>query len=264
MKSECFCGDASELLKGVGDETIDLTVTSPPYDELRTYNGYAFDYREILRQLYRVTKAGGVVVWVVADQTRNGSESGTSFKQALYAMECGFNLHDTMIWLKDTCAFPETSRYYQCMEYMFVFSKGKPKTVNLIADKKNKWSGTNIHGTYRTAEGNTKKRDAVWKESVTQDYGVRTNVWEIPTEKANKTGHPAVFPEKLVADHLRTWSQEGDTVLDPFLGSGTTRIVAYDMKRDFIGFEISEEYFEKQEQRFKRHSAQMNLFVDEI
>ena len=258
-----YCMDCIDGMKQLANESIDLTVTSPPYDNIRDYNGYAFDWQETIRQLYRVTKWGGCVVWIVADQTVNGSETGTSFKQALFAMETGFNLHDTMIWEKESCAFPESTRYYPNFEFMFVWSKGKPKTFNPIEDRPNLWGGTKVHGTFRNADGTLRGRSTTWKEVVCKEYGVRFNVWQISTEKNNKTGHPAVFPNAIARDHIRSWSNEGDVVLDPFLGSGTTRIAAYDLGRDFIGYEISKEYFDKQEERFAEHSAQKSLFIPE-
>lgn len=255
---DCMVG-----LKMLPDCSVDLTVTSPPYDSIRDYNGFTFDWHQVIRQLFRVTKNGGVVVWVVADQTINGSESGTSFKQALFAMECGFNLHDTMIWEKESCAFPEQVRYYPNFEYMFVWSKGIPKTFNPIEDRKNKYGGCKIHGTFREADGKIRNRSETWSNIVCKDYGRRFNVWQINTEKNNTTGHPAVFPLQLVTDHIKSWSNENDLVLAPFLGSGTTRIAAHDLNRNFIGYEISKEYFDKQEERFARHSAQQNLFLME-
>lgn len=196
----------------------------------------------------------------MSDQTINGSESGTSFKQALYFKDLGFNLHDTMIWKKESCAFPEATRYYPIFEYMFVLSKGTPKAIHLIEDRKNLWSGTKVHGTFREADGSLKGRSAQWKESICKDYGVRFNVWEIPTEKNNKTGHPAVFPNRLARDHIISWSNEGDTVCDPFSGSGTTAIEALNLGRKFIGFEISKEYYEKSLQRIENETQQMTFF----
>lgn len=243
-------------------ESVDLTVTSPPYDNIRDYHGYVFDWQKTIQQLFRITKVGGAVVWIVNDQTVNGSESGTSFRQALFAMECGFNLHDTMIWEKESCAFLEATRYYPVFEYMFVWTKGSPKTFNPIEDRLNKWGGTKVHGTFRNADGTLRERSSTWKETVCKDYGCRFNVWQVVTEKNNKTGHPAVFPYQLAADHIRSWSNEGDTVLDPFLGSGTTRLAAYDLNRNFIGFEIDKTYFDNQEKRFAEHSAQASLFIN--
>ena len=253
--------DCLAAMREMPDTCIDLTVTSPPYDNLRDYHGYVFDWKGTIKELYRITKDGGVVVWIVNDQTLNGSETGTSFRQALFAMDCGFNLHDTMIWQKSGFSFPDTDRYYPIFEYMFVWSKGKLKTANMIADRLNLWGGTKIHGTSRQSDGTLKASNGIGKRDV-PEYGRRFNVWQISEEKNNQTGHPAVFPIALARDHIISWSNEGDTVLDPFLGSGTTRIAAYDLNRNFIGYEISKEYFEKQEERFAQHTAQMNLFID--
>lgn len=206
---------------------------------------------------------GGVVVWIVSDQTVDGSETGTSFKQALWAKECGFNLHDTMIWEKpNSGAVGSLNRYEQTTEYMFVLSKGKPKSANIICDKPNKRGGEIQHGSIRQADGSTRKTTQYGKKKV-NEYGRRHNLWMIAPEMSNaKRCHPAQFPEQLAHDHIVSWSNEGDIVLDPFLGSGTTRIAAYDLNRQFIGFEISEEYFRLQEERFNRHAAQMNLFLE--
>ena len=124
--------DCLEGMRGIPDGSVDLTVTAPPYDNLRTYNGFAWDFEGVAKELFRVTKHGGVVVWVVGDQTIKGNETGTLFRQALFFKDCGFNLHDTMIW-KKTNPIPLThNRFEQSFEYMFVFSKGSPKTFNPI------------------------------------------------------------------------------------------------------------------------------------
>lgn len=164
-----------------------------------------------------------------------------------------------MIWKKDSCAFPEATRYYPNFEYMFVFSKGKPKTIHLLEDRKNLWGGTKVHGTFREADGRLHERSTTWKEVVCKDYGVRFNVWEIPSEKNNKSGHPAVFPRSIARDHILSWSDKGDTVLDPFSGSGTTAIEALNNGRAFIGFEISQEYYEKSQKRIQNETAQISL-----
>lgn len=205
-------------------------------------------------------------MWIVNDATKDGSESGTSMKQALFFKECGFNLHDTMIWYKDTFSFPEKNRYRQCFEYMFVLSKGKPSHVNLIADRKNKWYGSVIHGTSRGVDGETYRKSNDKKSSVSE-YGVRFNVWEQPTEKANKTGHPAVFPEKLARDHILSWSNAGDIVFDPFLGSGTTARMAILNYRHYIGFEVSKEYFAISSKRIEDAKTELKKrseWLDEI
>lgn len=241
MENEIIHGDCLDGMRQIPDEFIDLTITSPPYDGLRTYNGYSFDFESIARELFRVTKPGGVVVWVVADATVNGSETGTSFRQALFFKEVGFNLHDTMIWYKGTCRFPDTVRYYDAFEYVFVVSKGMPKTINLIADKKNKYGGTAIHGTSRQADGSLTRKSGHNKREV-KEYGVRFNVWELPNTGIPGNEHPATFPEKLAEDHIVSWTDPGDLVMDIFTGSGTTAKMAIANERKFIGFEISEEY----------------------
>lgn len=252
--------DCVEGMKQLPTNSIDLTVTSPPYDNLRTYNGFSWDFEATARELYRVTKQGGVVVWIVNDATINGSESGSSFKQALFFKEIGFNLHDTMIWQKIS-PYQHKNRYIQCFEYMFIFTKGAKRSANLICDRKNKYGGTQIHGTTRQANGKTKALSAVQKSKTVKEFGARYNVWDIPPEKSNKTGHPAVFPVALVQDHILTWSNEGDLVLDPFMGSGTTAIACANTGRNFIGFEISKEYCEIANQRLNDVNIQLRMEV---
>lgn len=246
-----YIADSVEFMKNnIANEFIDLTVTSPPYDDLRTYQGYTFDFENIARELYRVTKQGGVVVWIVGDKTDRGSETGTSFRQALFFKAIGFNLHDTMIYQKDSCTFPETNRYYPAFEYMFVLSKGKPKAANLIADKLNKHYGEKITGTERQKDGTLRVHSSV-KNNIgrkIKQYGVRTNVWLCSVGKWKVTkdvmayNHPAIFPESLAQDHILTWSNERDIVLDPMCGSGTTCKMARLNKRNYIGIDISADY----------------------
>ena len=236
-------GDCAERMKIIDDSAVDLIVTSPPYDDLRNYDGYTFDFEDVAREIYRVTKDGGVVVWVVADATVNGSETGTSFKQALYFKELGFNLHDTMIWNKGgfSAVGALKTRYAPVFEYMFVFTKGKLKTFNPLIDRENKHKGKTIRKTKRLANGATKPG----KEYVSRDFGQRFNIWEIGPKRQRGDGkHPAPFPEELATDHILSWSNEGDIVLDTFLGSGTTGVSAIKNKRRFIGIEISERYFD--------------------
>ena len=248
------------------DNFVDLTVTSPPYDNLRQYNGYSFPFEDIAKELYRVTKEGGVVVWIVGDATINGSETGTSFRQALFFKECGFNLHDTMLYLK-TPSFPAADgdkRYSQSFEYMFVFSKGEPMHVNLLKDRKNKWGGSQSWGktSERLKDGSIKEREKI----NVQEYGYRFNNWEYATGKGNTTKdeiaylHPAMFPEKLAEDHILSWSNENDLVYDCFGGSGTTAKMAHKWRRNWILSEISSEYVKIAEKRISPYLAQMSLF----
>lgn len=237
-------GDCLEKMKDIPDKSIDLTVTSPPYDNLRTYND-SLDWgdhvwKPVIDNLFRVTKDGGIVVWVVGDATIKGSETGTSFKQALYAKDCGFNLHDTMIYLKPgfSAVGALATRYAPVFEYMFIFCKDKIKTFNPIKDRKNKCFGSAGRGTIRQKDGTTKPMSKV---ITIAEYGQRFNVWEITPQKQD--GHSAPFPEKLAADHIISWSNEGDTVLDCFLGSGTTGVACKNLNRNFIGIEKDETYF---------------------
>ena len=231
-------GDCLNIMRQMDDGCIDLTVTSPPYDNLRKYNGYCFDFENITKELYRITKDGGVVVWNVNDATVKGSETGTSFRQALYFMECGFNLHDTMIWIKDGGGAVGINKCYtQNFEYMFVFSKGTPKAINLIYDKPNGSYGIDKSGVGRRKDNGEKKIET---RKPAKEFSRRNNWWYIPPQKGGK--HPAVFPEQLASDHILSWSNPGDVVFDPFMGSGTTAKMAMLNGRRFIGCEISEEY----------------------
>jgi|TARA_R110002049_G_C8944981_1_gene545369 site-specific DNA-methyltransferase (adenine-specific) len=218
------------------DNFIDLTVTSPPYDGLRTYNGYSFPFENIAKELYRVTKKGGAVVWIVGDATIKGSESGTSFKQALYFKECGFNLHDTMIWHKPN-AMPQVdkTRFTQSFEYMFVFTKGKPKTTKPLK------TPTKNGGKFLSrGDGNSENINKAGGNKVAKER-IAFNVYNLSVGGKNY-GHPAIFPEQLANDHIISWSNEGDLVYDPFMGSGTTAKMAKINNRNWIGSEMSSEY----------------------
>lgn len=242
--------DCLETMKRMEDNFIDLTVTSPPYDNLRDYKGYSFDFENIAKELFRVTKDGGVVVWIVRDATIKGSETGTSFKQVLFFKECGFRLHDTMIWKKQT--FTDTGslkvRYGNVFEFMFILVKGKIKNFNPLKDRKNKLPGKKKHGTVRQKDGSLKPISSIGKKI--GEFGQRFNVWDINTEVSNlKRCHPAQFPEQLARDHIVSWSNENDLVYDPFMGSGTTARMVIENNRNYIGSEISEEYCDIIEKR---------------
>jgi len=266
MHNKILLGNSIEILSGFESESVDLTVTSPPYDNLRTYNGkikdeviyeegFSFPFVEMARQLYRVTKKGGVVIWVVNDQVKNGGETGSSFRQALLFKEIGFTLYDTMIYHKNGAPFPETGRYSQVFEYMFVFSKGQPKTINLLKDKPNRWAGHSNFGdpSKREKEGTLKKVD----KFVVAEFGTRYNVWYINNGKGFSSKddiafqHPAIFPESLAEDHILSWSKPGDVVLDPMCGSGTTLKMAKINGRNYIGIDINEEYVELSKKRIE-------------
>ena len=253
------CSDCLEELPNIPNESIDLTVTSPPYDDLRDYeNKLVWDYntfKKVAKELYRVTKKGGVVVWVIGDKTDKGNKSLTSFKHALYFQEVGFNIYDVIIYEKTSPSAPHKNRYFNSFEYMFVMSKGKPKTINLLKDKKNKYGGMTTFGivTKREKDGSLTKKS----KKVINEYGIRTNIWSYAVGYNKSTAdkiayeHPAIFPEKLVEDHIKSWSNPGDIVFDPFMGSGTTAKVSIELDRKFVGIEINKIYFNIAKERIE-------------
>ncbi len=259
-----ICGDSVQELKKLNSNLIDLTITSPPYGDLRAYDGFTFNFKPLAQELFRVTKKGGVVVWVVGDHIEKGkisgtTESGESFSQALYFKELGFNLHDTMIYSKKGASLPDPTRYFQKFEYMFILSKGKPKTINLIKDRKNKSVGKP-----KTTHSRDEKTNEIkyYNTYITPEYGKRYNIWNInegymlSTTDKIAFEHPAIFPESLVQDHLLTWSNEGDLILDPFAGSGTTLKMSKLNRRNYIGIEISEKYCNIIKKRLEKYDNQ--------
>lgn len=259
-----------ETMSRMPDNFIDLTVTSPPYDNLRLYEGYEWNFERVAQELFRVTKLGGVVVWVVNDATINGSETLTSFKQAIYFREnCGFNLHDTMIYLKNGPPFPDKTRYHQVFEYMFVFSKGKPKTINLIEDRKNNWAGSKNFGTRtnRLANGEIDKSSLANRE--VREVGVRWNIWKINTGFGYSTKdeiayeHPAIFPEQLAQDHILTWSNEREIIYDPFMGSGTVAKMCIKTNRNYVGSELNKNYCTITERRLQPYKSNIDMFYEQ-
>jgi site-specific DNA-methyltransferase (adenine-specific) len=257
-------GNCVEIMRQFPDQSIDLTVTSPPYDNLRTYKGYAFPFDKIANELYRVTKKGGILVWIVADATINGSETGTSFKQALYFNKVGFNLRDTMIFKKAN-PIPQIyrKRYNNEFEYMFVFSKGKVKTHNPIMVKC-LHAGLELNGTtYKNYSKGEQKREKI--ANPVKDKKIKGNIWEYVVGKRQEDQeskeHPAPFPCQLARDHILSWSNVGDIVLDPMNGSGTATSVAAEMGRNYIGIDISNEYCDIARERLRQIEANHSLFL---
>ena len=258
---EFLLGDCVNRLDALSDASIDMVVTSPPYDDLRTYNEgdkWTFaTFEHIAKTLVRILKPGGVIVWVVNDGTeKNGSKTGTSFRQALHFKSLGLNIHDIMIWNKGSFSSVGSlvSRYGQVFEYMFVLSKGRPKTFNPIRDKPNKWAGTPLHGTVRNPNGSLKPTSNIGK--MIPDFGQRFNVWDVTPVKRNGGGwHPALFPLALAQDHILSWCSPGETVLDPFGGSGTTAIAAENTGRKWICVERDADYYSKAVERVRYHTC---------
>lgn len=240
-----ICGDNCEIMRRMPDGCIDLVVTSPPYDDLRAYGGHSWDFYGVAWNLKRVLKPGGVIVWIVNDATVNGSETCASFQQAMHFKAIGLNLHDTMIWDKPFIVPRPSNRYESSAEYMFVFSKGKPKTVNLIKDKQNVGAGRRITGHKRGVNGQPEYFHGAATGKEVAEFGARHNVWVIDANRGdNGHDHPATFPDQLAADHITTWTSTGDLVLDPFAGSGTTCLVAKELGRHWAGIEVNPAYVE--------------------
>lgn len=242
-----YQGDCLEIMPTLAPHSVDMVLTSPPYDDLRTYGNKKlrpWDFEGVARELWRVIKPGGVVVWIVGDATIKGSETGTSFRQALFFKEIGFNLHDTMIYEKSGMAFPDKNRYHNTFEFMFIFSKGAPQSVNIIKDRPNKFIG---------AKGGNRRGGLC----VRQTFGARFNVWRYANGRDNSTKdrvaftHPAIFPDALARDHIVTWSNLGDIVLDPFAGSGTTGAACDNTGRRFVLIEQEKKYCDIIKKRVK-------------
>jgi site-specific DNA-methyltransferase (adenine-specific) len=253
MYNQIHCEDCLETMKRLPDNSIDLILSSPPYDNMRQYGGnksyhqrlndtgYSFDFESVATGLARVLKDGGVIVWNVADQTIKGSRTGNSMRQALYFMDtCGLSFWDNLIWQKTGTPFPSPYRYRNVWEHMFIFSKGKPKTFNPLM-KKNKTGGkVNKRVTQRNHSGN---KITINREIHIKEYGMDNNVWLIANGVSNN-GHPASFPIELARRHILSWSNEGDTIFDPFSGSHTTCSVAKALGRNYIGSEIHKPYYD--------------------
>ena len=232
------------------DECVDMVITSPPYDDIRNYNGYKFQFEKIANELFRVIKKGGVIIWVVGDATVDGSETGTSFQQALYFKEIGFRLHDTMIYYKNN-PMPQTgNRYHQHFEYMFCFSKESPKTFNPITEETKYRGLANMKNRGQNGSLDYEKVERTKEKKVGNVFFYSVG-GGISTKDKIAYNHPAIFPEKLVYDQIKTWTNENDVVYDPFMGSGTTAKIAKLLNRKWFGSEISKEYCEIAEERLR-------------
>lgn len=259
---QIICGDNCEVMRKMPSESIDLVVTSPPYDDLRTYGGHSWDFYGVAWNLKRLLKPGGVIVWVVGDATVDGGETCSSMKQAIYFQSLGLRIHDTMIYHR-TGPYPDKKRYWASFEYMVVASKGCPRAVNLIRDKRNATGGTKATRPKLNRQRDGTTPEYKGRERVRHDYGVRENVWRInaggglSTKDAVAFEHPAIFPEALARDHILSWSNPGDVVLDPFSGSGTTAKMARETGRRFIGIEVNPEYVEISRKRLAQQVLPM-------
>jgi len=260
--NQIYCDDCIHFMQEMDENSVDLTVTSPPYDELRNYKGYNFDFENIAKGLYRVTRKGGVVVWVVNDKINNGDRSLTSFKQALFFQSVGFNVHDIMIYKKKNTPFMRSNAYTNCYEFMFVFSKGKVTTFNPLKDR-------TVRQGFEMVPY-SKGPDAVNKKTLKELKAEKTkiNIWEYAVGLHGSTSdriafkHPAVFPERLAEDHILSWSNSGDLIFDPMCGSGTTCKMAKKNNRKYIGCDISQEYVDIAKERLSNYAVPNTMFPE--
>ena len=254
-----YCGNCVDIMKQIDNETISLVCTSPPYDNVRKYGGFVFDFEKIALEITRVLKPGGMIVWVVNDQYIDGSRSLTSFKQCIYFKEkCGLNVHDIMIYQKSGFNFPANNRYHQVYEYMLCLSKGAPSIFNPITDKLNAYPGQKAHGKHRGSdENNYVDMSKIVKAKPIGEFGKRYNIWYYKVGGGNVTKdkiaykHPAIFPDELAKDHIVSWTNPGDLVLDPMCGSGTVCKMAKLNNRNFVGIEVNPEYCNIANERLK-------------
>lgn len=267
-----YAVECVEAMAQMPEECIDLVVTSPPYENQRVYLGFKFSYREVIEGLYRVMKSGGVVVWVVGDVTDKGTESLESFRQALYAKEVGFRQHDTMIYAKHNYVPLTHNRYEQAFEYMFVWSKGRPKTFNPImipcTEKGYRWTTLHLQSSASAGESRGAmrkgKRRRPDEHIKIKGKKIKGNVWTYSVGGGHTSSdkfyreHPASMPEQLALDHILSWSNENDLVFDPMCGSGTTPKMALQAHRQYLGFDISPEYAELSRRRLRE--VQTRLF----
>jgi len=246
-----ICGHNVDVMAKMPSQCVDLIITSPPYDHIRDYKGYCFDFEGIANECYRVLKPGGVMVYIIGDQYIDGFRSNTSIRQLLHFETIGFKTHDIMIWIKDP-RYPGNVRYSQCFEFMFILSKGIPKTIHLLRDRENITQRIWPNGlTKRLVDGSMIREDT--KDRCVGKFGFRWNAWfnHASTNQTDKTAleHPASFPDQLAEDHILSWSNPNDLILDPFLGSGTTAKMSYLNHRHYCGIDISPEYCTLAEKR---------------
>ena len=262
--NKIYCESNLETMAKMPDNFVDLVVTSPPYDGLRKYNRFSFPFEDIASELYRILKVGGTLVWIVGDETKDGTESGTSFIQALHFKNIvGFKLHDTMIYHRHG-RFPMASRYWQNFEYMFVWSKGNPNTFNGLREPREYTDNRT-----KKAFGRNKDNSVDLGYSSKDETRLKRNVWRyFAGGGANDkiaSQHPAIFPEQLANDHIISWSNENDLIYDPFMGSGTTAKMAILNNRKYIGSEISKDYCKIIETRIKECGGLfLNSFQTEL
>ncbi len=253
--NKIICGDCVEVLKSIPDNSIDLVVTSPPYDGIRKYNGFSFNLHSTGKELFRVLKDGGIIAMVIQDQTKNFGKSLTSFKTIIdWCENVGFKLFETIIYKKHGAEGAWwTKRFRVDHEYIPIFLKGeRPAYFNKEPLKiPSKHGGKTMTGcATRLTNGKTLKSKRVFINPMK----CRGTLWDYTTcgdGTRLKHQHPATFPDKIPVDFIRCFCPKNGIVLDPFIGSGTTALAAIQLNRNYIGIDISKEYCELAKKRIR-------------
>ena len=251
-----ICGDSAEVLKNFPDNSIDMVVTSPPYDGLRDYNGFSLDLHKIGKEIYRVLKDGGIAVMVIQDATKDFAKSLTSFRTIVdWCDNVGFRLFETVIYHKNgTEGAWWKQRFRVDHEYMPIFMKGKkPQYFN-----KEPLKIPSKHGGKVMSGSGNRRTDGTLSETVRRPINTmkcRGTVWDYlmaGDKNPLKRKHPAVFPDKIPYDCIQCFCPEGGLVLDPFIGCGSTAVMAKVLGRNYIGIDISREYCDLAEERIEK------------
>ena len=258
--------DCLEALKLLPDNSVDLIITSPPYADQRvsTYGGvkpekYVEWFLPISKELLRVLKPDGTFVLNIKEKVVNGERSTYVMELIIEMKKQGWLWTEEFIWYKKNC-FPGKwpNRFRDAWERLLQFNKSK--NFNMYQEEvmvpMGDWAKTRLKNLSETDKrrDNSKVGSGFGKNVskwVDRDKAYPTNVLNLATETGNKS-HSAVFPKSLPAWFIKLFTKPGDMVLDPFLGSGTTSMVAGELGRKSIGIEILPEYYELSINNFKQ------------
>lgn len=258
------CMECVEGMEMLPDDCVDLVVTSPPYDAVRKYNGFAFDLHQTGAQIHRVLKDGGIAAMVIQDQTKDFGKSLTSFRTIIdWCDSFGFKLFECVIYRKNGSEGAWWKHRFRVdHEYIPLFLKGdrpayfdkQPLRVpskhggKVMSGSGNRRTDGATNGTVRREINATKCRGTIWNYLMAGD------------KNPLKRKHPAVFPDAIPSDLIQCFCPPGGIVLDPFIGSGSTAVQALKHERHFIGFDISQEYCDLCNQRLEKDVETATLF----
>lgn len=258
-ENQIICGDSVEILRSFPDNSIDIVVTSPPYDAIRDYKGFSYDLHATGKEIQRVLKLGGVAVIVIQDQTKNFGKTLTSFRTILdWCDSFGFKLFETVIYRKYGAEGAWWNKRFRVdHEYIPIFLKGeRPQYFN-----KEHLKIPSKHGGKTLTGGGTRLTNGIRIATRAIKINLmkcRGTIWEYLTAGDGsrlKHEHPATFPDKLPYDFIQCFCPEGGIVLDPFVGSGTTTVAAKNLGRRYIGIDIAPEYCAIAEKRMQIESS---------